>query len=179
VDTENLQRYLDSFGKQVVNRAKGNLQKAKGGKTKLEQTIRFEIVETADGFTVQFYMADYGVFVDKGVSGTKVKRTFTDTKGNRVASPFSYTGTKQPPSRVLDKWIVRKGIAPRDKQGKFLSRKSISFLIARSIFRKGIQGLSFFQKPLMLGLKEFGKEMLGAVKVDIINELKTAKYTVS
>jgi hypothetical protein len=31
----------------------------------------------------------------------------------------------------------------------------------------------------MLGLKEFGKEMLGAVKVDIINELKTAKYTVS
>jgi hypothetical protein len=178
VDTENLQRYLDSFGKQVVNRAKGNLQKAKGGKTKLEQTIRFEIVETADGFTVQFYMADYGVFVDKGVSGTKVKRTFTDTKGNRVASPFSYT-TKQPPSRVLDKWIVRKGIAPRDKQGKFLSRKSISFLIARSIFKKGIQGLSFFQKPLMLGLKEFGKEMLGAVKVDIINELKTAKYTVS
>jgi hypothetical protein len=175
VDTENLQRYLESFGKQVVNRAKGNLQKAKGGKTKLEQTIRFEIVETADGFTVQFYMADYGVFVDKGVSGTKVKRTFTDTKGNRVASPFSYT-TKQPPSRVLDKWIVRKGIAPRDKQGKFISRKSISFLIARSIFKKGIQGLSFFQKPLMLGLKEFGKEMLGAVKVDIINELKTAKY---
>jgi hypothetical protein len=56
-----------------------------------------------------------------------------------------------------------------------MSRKSISFLIARSIFRKGIQGLSFFQKPLMLGLKEFGKEMLGAVKVDIINELKTAK----
>jgi hypothetical protein len=31
----------------------------------------------------------------------------------------------------------------------------------------------------MLGLKEFGKEMLGAVKEDIINELKTAKYTVS
>ena len=55
---------------------------------------------------------------------------------------------------VLDKWIVRKGIAPRDKQGKFLSRKSISFLIARSIFKKGIQGLSFFQKPLMLGLKD-------------------------
>jgi hypothetical protein len=60
-----------------------------------------------------------------------------------------------------------------------MSRKSISFLIARSIFKKGIQGLSFFQKPLMLGLKEFGKEMLGVVKVDIINELKTAKYTVS
>ena len=182
MDTENLQRYLDSFGNQVVNRAKGNLQKAKGGKTKLEQTIRFEIVETADGFTVQFYMADYGVFVDKGVSGIKVKRTFTDTKGNRVATPFQFgsgTGPKGGLRRGLDKWIIRKGIAPRDKEGKFISRKSIKFLIARSIFRKGIQGLSFFQKPLMLGLKEFGKEMLGVIKEDIINELKTAKYTVS
>jgi hypothetical protein len=173
VDTENLQRYLDSFGKQVLKDANGILKSQKGS-TALSKSIRFEVEKDSQGFTTKFYMADYGVFVDKGVSGTKVKRTFTDTKGKRVASPFSYT-TKQPPSRVLDKWIVRKGIAPRDKQGKFISRKSISFLIARSIFKKGIQGLSFFQKPLMLGLKEFGKEMLGAVKVDIINELKTAK----
>ena len=56
-----------------------------------------------------------------------------------------------------------------------MSRKSISFLIARSIKRKGIQGISFFQKPLMLGLKQFGKEMLGAVKNDIINGLTTVK----
>jgi hypothetical protein len=89
VDTENLQRYLDSFGNQVVNRAKGNLQKAKGGKTKLEQTIRFEIVETADGFTVQFYMADYGVFVDKGVSGTKVKKNFYRHKRKQSCNSFS------------------------------------------------------------------------------------------
>ena len=41
--------------------------------------------------------------------------------------------------------------------------------------RKGIQGISFFQKPLMLGLKQFGKEMLGAVKNDIINGLTTVK----
>ena len=34
--TEALERYLNSFGKQVVNRAKGNLQKSKGGGTNLE-----------------------------------------------------------------------------------------------------------------------------------------------
>ena len=59
-----------------------------------------------------------------------------------------------------------------------MSRKSISFLIARSIFRKGIQGISFFQKPLALGLKQFGNELLGGVKEDIINGLKTQKITV-
>ena len=172
--TEALERYLNSFGKQVVNRAKGNLQKAKGGGTNLEKSLSFKVITSAEGFSVQFYMDSYGTFVDKGVSGTKVKRSFKDYKGRTISSPYKYT-TKQPPSRVLDKWIVKKGIAPRDKEGKFMSRKSIKFLIARSIKRKGIQGISFFQKPLMLGLKQFGKEMLGAVKNDIINGLTTVK----
>jgi len=172
--TEALERYLNSFGKQVVNRAKGNLQKAKGGGTNLEKSLSFKIITSAEGFSVQFYMDSYGTFVDKGVSGTKVKRSFKDYKGRIISSPYKYT-SKQPPSRVLDKWIVKKGIAPRDEKGRFMSRKSISFLIARSIKRKGIQGISFFQKPLMLGLKQFGKEMLGAVKDDIINGLTTVK----
>jgi hypothetical protein len=174
MNTEALERYLNSFGKQVVNRAKGNLQKAKGGGTNLEKSLSFKVVTSAEGFSVQFYMDSYGTFVDKGVSGTKVKRSFKDYKGKTISSPYKYT-TKQPPSRVLDKWIVKKGIAPRDEKGRFMSRKSISFLIARSIKRKGIQGISFFQKPLMLGLKQFGKEMLGAVKDDIINGLTTVK----
>ena len=174
MNTEALERYLNSFGKQVVNRAKGNLQKAKGGGTNLEKSLSFKVVTSAEGFSVQFYMDSYGTFVDKGVSGTKVKRSFKDYKGRTISSPYKYT-TKQPPSRVLDKWIVKKGIAPRDEKGRFMSRKSISFLIARSIKRKGIQGTSFFQKPLMLGLKQFGKEMLGAVKDDIINGLTTVK----
>ena len=144
MNTEALERYLNSFGKQVVNRAKGNLQKAKGGGTNLEKSLSFKVITSAEGFSVQFYMDSYGTFVDKGVS-------------------------------VLDKWIVKKGIAPRDEKGRFMSRKSISFLIARSIKRKGIQGISFFQKPLMLGLKQFGKEMLGAVKDDIINGLTIVK----
>ena len=172
--TEALERYLNSFGKQVVNRAKGNLQKSKGGGTNLEKSLSFKVVTSAEGFSVQFYMDSYGTFVDKGVSGTQVKRSFKDYKGRTITSPYKYT-TKQPPSRVLDKWIVKKGIAPRDEKGRFMSRKSISFLIARSIKRKGIQGISFFQKPLMLGLKQFGKEMLGAVKDDIINGLTTVK----
>jgi len=157
--TEALERYLNSFG---------------GGGTNLEKSLSFKVVTSAEGFSVQFYMDSYGTFVDKGVSGTDVRRSFKDYKGRTISSPYKYT-TKQPPSRVLDKWIVKKGIAPRDEKGRFMSRKSISFLIARSIKRKGIQGISFFQKPLMLGLKQFGKEMLGAVKDDIINGLTTVK----
>ena len=177
MDTKNIENYLNSFGKQVVNRSKGNLQKAgKGGK--LEDSIKFEVITTPDGFTVQFYMSSYGQFVDKGVSGTQQKRTFKDYKGKVIKSPYSYKNSKghsQPPSKALDKWVVRKGIAPRDASGKFMKRKTITFLIARSIGRKGIQGISFFQKPLGLGLKQFGKDLLGSVKEDIINSLTTVK----
>jgi len=173
--TEALERYLNSFGKYVVQQSRTNLTKGKKNVSKdLYNSISFKVITTAEGFSVQFYMDSYGTFVDKGVSGTQVKRSFKDYKGRTISSPYKYT-TKQPPSRVLDKWIVKKGIAPRDEKGRFMSRKSISFLIARSIKRKGIQGISFFQKPLMLGLKQFGKEMLGAVKDDIINGLTTVK----
>jgi len=177
VKTDNTERYLESFGKQVVNRSKGNLQKAgKGGK--LEESMKFEVITTTDGFTVQFYMSSYGQFVDKGVSGTQTERTFKDYKGKVIKTPYSYKNSKghsQPPSKALDKWVVRKGIAPRDASGKFMKRKTITFLIARSIGRNGIQGISFFQKPLGLGLKQFGKDLLGNVKEDIINSITTIK----
>ena len=177
--TDNIERYLESFGKQVVNRSKGNLQKAgKGGK--LEDSIKFEVITTPEGFTVQFYMSSYGQFVDKGVSGTQKKRTFKNYKGKVIKSPYSYKNSKghsQPPSKALDGWAVKKGIAPRDAKGRFMKRKTLTFLIARSIGRKGIQGISFFQKPLGLGLKQFGKDLLGNVKEDIIESLN--KITVN
>ena len=75
----------------------------------------------------------------------------------------------------MAKWVKKKGFQWRDKKGRFMSHKSMGYIIARSIYSKGIQGISFFQKPLMLGLKQFGKEMLGAVKDDIINGLTTVK----
>jgi len=171
MDTANIERYLNSFGKQVVNRAKGNLQKAKGGGTALEQSIRFEVVPDIDGFSVKFYMANYGTFVDKGVSGNKQKQKYKDYLGKIIDSPYKYT-TKQPPPNILAKWISKKGMKGRDeKTGRFISHMSLAFIIGRKIKRDGIKGISFFQKPLGLGLKQFGKDFLGNVKEDIIDTL--------
>ena len=80
MDTRNLERYLDSFGKRVVDKAQSNLQKDKGN-TALGQSIRFEVVRTPEGFSTKFYMYDYGTFLDKGVSGNKKKRSYKNYKG--------------------------------------------------------------------------------------------------
>jgi hypothetical protein len=165
-----LERYLKSFGSQVVKQAKGNLSAAgKGGA--LANSIDFFVIRKGGTVTVRFKMAAYGKYVDKGVSGNKVKRSFQDYKGKTEKSPFKYT-TKQPPSGIIEKWIKRKGLKGRDKKGRFITHKSLSFLIARSIKKKGIQGISFFQKPLMLGMKQFSDKFGAAIKADIIKSIK-------
>jgi len=175
METKNIEAYLNAFGKQVVNRAKGNLGKAKGGKTALANSIKFEVKPDGNGFVVKFYMADYGAFLDKGVSGNKKKQSYKNYKNQTESSPYSYT-TKQPPPGILAKWIKKKGIKGRDKKsGRFISNLSLAFIIGRSIKRDGIKSLSFFQKPLGLGMKEFGKDLLGAITEDIIDSISQTK----
>ena len=178
--TEALERYLNSFGKYIVQQARTNLTKAKKNDTKdLYNSISFKVTTNAQGFSVQFFMDNYGTFVDKGVSGTKQKQDYTNTYGKKVVSPFRFgTGSslvgkaKGGMSGIMSKWVKKKGFQWKDKQtGKFMSHKSMGYLIARSIYRDGIKSLSFFQRPLGLGLKQFGKDLLGNVKQDIIDTL--------
>jgi|TARA_R110001583_G_scaffold25230_1_gene91488 hypothetical protein len=176
MDTKNIENYLNSFGKQVVKGAKANLQKEKG-KTELAGTIKFKVVRTDTGFSTQFFMADYGTYLDEGVSGNKKKQSFKDYKGTTRTSSYSYT-TKGPPIDILSKWIKRKGIKPKGlgrgrskKTGQFVS--GFAYLISRKIKRDGIKSLAFFQKPLGIEYKKLQKNLLKEVKLDIETYLTT------
>ena len=174
MNTENLQRYLDSFGKQVLKDANGILSSQKGN-TALSKSIRFEVEKDSQGFTTKFYMLDYGTFVDKGVSGNKIKRGYINTEGFVTSTPYSYK-SKQPPANILAKWVAKKGLKGRDKKtGRYISNMSLAFLIARKIKRDGIQGISFFQKPLGIRYGELKTELLNVLKLDI--EMYLTTYT--
>ena len=174
MDTDNLQRYLDSFGKQVVKDANGILNSQKGN-TALSKSIRFEVEKDSQGFTTKFYMLDYGTFVDKGVSGNKIKRGYINTEGFAASTPYSYK-SKQPPANILAKWVAKKGLKGRDKKtGRYISNMSLAFLIARKIKRDGIQGISFFQKPLGIRYGELKTKLLNVLKLDI--EMYLTTYT--
>jgi hypothetical protein len=174
VDTDNLQRYLNSFGKQVVKDANGILNSQKGN-TALSKSIRFEVEKDSQGFTTKFYMLDYGTFVDKGVSGNKIKRGYINTEGFAASTPYSYK-SKQPPANILAKWVAKKGLKGRDKKtGRYISNMSLAFLIARKIKRDGIQGISFFQKPLGIRYGELKNKLLNVLKLDI--EMYLTTYT--
>ena len=171
--TENIERYLNSFGKYIVQQSRTNLTKGKKNVDKsLYNSINFKVITDANGFTVTFYMKNYGTFVDKGVSGNQQTQSYKDYTGKQVASPYKYK-TKQPPSNIIEKWIKKRKIKARDAKGRFapISQKSLAFLIARSIKVKGIKSTSFFQRPMQLGLKRFGSDILKAIKEDVLKEL--------
>jgi len=169
-----LERYLNSFGKSVVNKSKGILKKKNKVVTgNLLNSIKFRLVNTPVGVNVEFSMLDYGEFIDKGTSGSQKKRTYVDYEGKRKNSPYSFGKSRDGGlTRGLDKWIVMRGIAPRDAKGRFISRKSLKFLMARKIYTQGHDGLSFFQKPLGLELRGFASNIGKAVKQDILNNLR-------
>jgi hypothetical protein len=64
--------------------------------------------------------------------------------------------------RALDKWIIQRGIAPRDKKGRFMSRASLKFLIARSIYSQGIEPTYFFTKPYQNLLRKLTPDLAEA-----------------
>jgi len=115
-----------------------------------------------NSFQLDFTMPMYGQYQDKGVSGTKTV----------YATAFSYK-TKMPPTKSLDKWIVKKGIAPRNKDGKFVSREGLKFAIAKKIFLYGIKPSLFFTKPFEEGYTKFiNTELEKAFAIDAVELFK-------
>jgi hypothetical protein len=170
----NLEKYFNGLGKQVMNRAKAGLQKA-GKQGALENSIAFTVLNTGESITVRWTMNLYGQFIDKGVSGTEIKRSFTNYLGQTLSSPGDGFTTLQPPPEPLEAWIKAKGLKGRDKEsGRYISHRSLAFLIGASIKRKGIPSIEFFQKPLGIALKTKDSEVRVAIARDIEQTIKEA-----
>ena len=158
----NVKEELNRFAKYVISQSRANLTRGKKNSSKdLYNSLDSEVKVSKNSFELSFLMEEYGVYQDKGVSGVKKK----------YSTPYSYT-TKMPPPSKMDKWIVKKGIAPRDKSGKFISRKSLQFMIARSIFNNGIKPSLFFTKPFEKAFKNLNKDLVEAYKLDVEQLIK-------
>lgn len=160
MDKELQLKALEKFRDFVLTNAKNNL-KIKSASGKLKDSFKAEVKVMPNSIRFFFEMEEYGWYQDKGVSGVKQKYN----------TQFSYK-TKMPPPSKLDKWIVRRGLAPRDK-GKFTGRKSLQFIIARSIFEKGIKPSLWFTKPFEKGFKLLPDEMIDAYGLESEEMLDT------
>lgn len=163
MDLKQSRDLLNSFAKYVVQQSRSNLSKDKKNVSNaLHKSIDYDLDFNFDGsgFILQFFMEEYGVYQDKGVSGTKKK----------YKTPFKYSN-KYPNIGALDRWTVRKSQLKkkvRDSKGRFIPRKSLVFLIARKIFLKGIKPSLFFTKPFEKRFATLPKEL----KATLINDFE-------
>lgn len=153
---DEIQKALDRFRDAVIKQAKANLTRmGKNSSKKLYNSIKGDVKAMPNSISMEFSMEEYGFYQDQGVSG----------KEKKYDTPFSYKSKMPPPSK-LDKWIVRKGMSPRDSKGKFVSRKSLQFLIARSIYKNGIRPSMFFTKPFEAAYKKLPNELINKYGIE-------------
>jgi len=155
----NVKDSLNKFAKYVVQQSRTNLTKGKKNVSKsLYNSIDYDLTVSPNSFSLSFIMDEYGMYQDKGVSGTKKKYN----------TPFKYTN-KMPPIKPIADWAKFKNIRLRDEKGKFAkgNYKTIGFLISRSIYRKGIKPSLFFTKPFERSFKNLPDEVVKAFALEI------------
>ena len=159
----NVKDSLNKFAKYVVQQSRSNLTKGKKNVSKsLYNSIGYDLNVSPNSFSLSFIMDEYGMYQDKGVSGTEKKYN----------TPFKYTN-KMPPIKPLADWAKFKNIRLRDAKGQFAkgNYKTIGFLISRSIYRKGIKPSLFFTKPFERSFKNLPDEVVKAFALEIENLL--------
>ena len=179
MEFKNTIQSLQKLGTSVVKEGKGILRSKK--KTTSPNTLYndFDYLVTSgkNSVTLEFEFGgaeDYWQFVDEGVRGAGGFKGSGRARGQ--GSPFKYS-TKMPPRRFIDKWIVSKPLkAGRDAKGRFIARKSLAFLIQRSIFQRGLERTQFFSKPFTQQLDKQLENITKAFADDLEMDLeKTLK----
>ena len=156
---EKTEAALEAFKNFVIQQARTRLSKGRKNVSKeLYDSLKGNIKVMPNSIALDFEMEDYGIFQDKGVSGTEKKYN----------TPYSYK-SKMPPIKPLAKWAQSKNIRLRDEKGKFKkgNYNTIGYLISRSIYRKGIKPSLFFTKPFEQGFKKLPDELIENFGLDV------------
>lgn len=161
-----VEKALREFGGYLVKESRKNLTRKSSNDTKsLYNSLRYEVKESKNSFEFSFIMEEHGKFQDKGVKG----KTSSSKAPN---SPYRFgtgTGKKGGLTNAIDKWVRRKRFQFTNKKGRFLSYEQTAFIVARSIYNKGISPKYFYSRPFELGFKRLPKDITEAYALDLDN----------
>ena len=140
-----LQQVTDQWGAETVAAI---LKKLDSYPIKWNGTLRRSISYNQEGTDISFNMADYGDFIDKGVSGTSIKRN----------TPYSFRGRYKGLAFYLKDWALSKGLN--------------EWAVAKSIQKKGIKPRPFFTSVIESRIPELEPLITQATEDYITSVLK-------
>ena len=172
MELKNTIQAMQKLGGKVVKEGRGILKKDKKANGTLYNDFDYLVTASKDSVTLEFEFGgaeDYWQFVDEGVRGAGGYKGKGKMRGQ--GSPFKFSN-KMPPRGVIDRWIVSKPLKAARKDGKFIKRKSLAFLIQRAIYQRGLTRTQFFSKPFTQELNKQTDAILEAFGNDLEKQLE-------
>jgi hypothetical protein len=162
---------LQKFGKYVIQQSRSILTRTDSNASKrLYNSLKYEAKANQQSIELSFEMEDYGKFQDLGVRGAS-------SSAKAPNSPYRFgSGTGRPGGLTegVFSWITNyRRFQFRDKQtGRFLSYEQTAFLVARSIYQKGIEPKRFFTQPFERAFVRLPEEVVEAYGLEVEGFLK-------
>ena len=174
------------FGEEVVRQARSNIRisQTKFGKKRkastsgaLQASLKFDVDVNTGALTFGSDLI-YARTIEFGAHGKE-----SSPKGESKWM----TPARKPPAEAILKWMDMKKIRLREKTAsgsKFAKetpekRKSVAYAIAKSIEKKGIAPLEYFQDAYKETLPDFMPQILDAmnegINIHILNQSRTLK----
>ena len=152
-DFKHTMKALNDFGKVIIDNYKSQLEAEQMNNGELYRTISYSVSTGTGGWVVSVSLADYWKYVEYGRRPGKM-----------------------PPVSAIENWINVKQIVPHSmtlKSGKTVipTIPQLSFLIARSIGRRGIAPKPLFQKSFETAKQQFMQVIKDAITQDIKESL--------
>jgi hypothetical protein len=192
-ELSDMEKLLAGYIEKFLNTAADNLNKTQSVTTgNLLDSLDFEIVSDRNGYTINFTALDYYKFVDKGVrgAGSSLKNSTSPYKFKYLMGGGKGTKKKSDLVTAIEKWIIRNRLTAtaRDvnrygrtgRERKAIDptkgRKTLAYIIARSIKRDGLYETGFWSDAFEDTFKDFGVKMSEALgKTITVNLQQMAK----
>lgn len=165
---------FQNYGKQVKRYSRMILeQRGKGGtlKNSIDYEVNYSDSKISVGIDIKSPADEYWAYVESGVEGREKKLPNVGKNSDLFGFPnFKFKG-KNIAEGIIESWIQKKGIKGRDSKGRFITNKSLSFLIGRSIATRGLPWTGFLSQPILTQNQNIANELLDAFGEDIMNKL--------
>ena len=152
-DFKHTMKALNDFGNFIITNYKSQLEAEQMNNGELYRTISYSVSTGNSGWVISVSLADYWKYIEYGRRPGKM-----------------------PPVSAIENWINVKQIIPHSmtlKSGKTVipTIPQLSFLIARSIGRRGISPKPLFKNSFEAAKKQFIQVIKDAILADIKESL--------
>ena len=153
-DFKHTMKALNDFGNFIITNYKSELEAEQMNNGELYRTISYSVSTDNSGWVISVSLAEYWKYIENG----------------------RRAGAKMPPVSAIENWVKVKQIIPHSmtlNSGKTVvpTIPQLSFLIARSIGRRGIPPKPLFKNSFEAAKQQFIQVIKDAITQDIKENL--------